>query len=192
MPNSRVAGSSIPYKSPISFGSESRSSASGTDVCIRKASSYALIRAASAGSSGYSTALRQLSRPTRSKPIRCSSSPKSPEGFSEVERIAWVDAQRHRVVGGSEVVAVPGVPVLAVAHRDELRQVLVERAQAVVDPGPQRGELAVEHVPAGVELRLGAVVVVGGVHRSHHGDVIGGHQCAEPNRSSRSRSGHTS
>ena len=41
-----------------------------------------------------------------------------------------------------------------------------------MDPGAQRRELAVEHVPAGVELRLRAVVVVGGVHRADHGDVV--------------------
>ena len=45
-------------------------------------------------------------------------------------------------------------------------------AEAVVDPGAERRELAVEHVPAGVELRLGAVVVVGRVHRADDGDVV--------------------
>ena len=79
----------------------------------------------------------------------------------------------HRVVGRAEVVAVLGVPVLAAPHGDELRQVVVERAQPVVHPGAQRGELAVQHVPAGMELRLGPVVVVGGVHRADEGDVVG-------------------
>ena len=39
-------------------------------------------------------------------------------------------------------------------------------------PRAERRELAVEHVPAGVELRLGAVVVVGRVHRADDGDVV--------------------
>ena len=73
---------------------------------------------------------------------------------------------------GAEVMAVLRVPVLAVAHRDELRQVVVERAESVVHPGAERRELAVEHVPAGVELRLGAVIVVGRVHRADDGDVV--------------------
>jgi hypothetical protein len=93
-------------------------------------------------------------------------------GLAVVERVGGVDSQRHRVVGRAEVVAVLRVPVLAPADRDELRQVVVERAQAVMHPGAQRWVLAVEHVAAGVELRLGAVVVVGGVHRADDRQVI--------------------
>ena len=58
------------------------------------------------------------------------------------------------------------------AQDDELRQVVVERAEAVVDPRADRRERPFEHVPAGVELELGAVVVVGGPHRADDGDVV--------------------
>ena len=39
-------------------------------------------------------------------------------------------------------------------------------------PGAERRVRAVEDVPAGVELVLGGVVVVGGPDRAHHGDVV--------------------
>ena len=42
-----------------------------------------------------------------------------------------------------------------------------------MNPRSQRGELAIEHVPARVKLRLCAVVVVGGVHRSDNRQIIG-------------------
>ena len=58
------------------------------------------------------------------------------------------------------------------AQHDELRQVVVERAQSVMDPRADRRKLPFEHVPAGVELQLGAVVVVGRPHRTDHGDVV--------------------
>ena len=86
-------------------------------------------------------------------------------------------------MGGAEVVAVLLVPVFAGPDRDELRQIVVERAEAVMDPGPQGRELAVEHVPAGVELRLRAVVVVGRVHRAHDGEPVdAAARCAETSR----------
>ena len=88
-------------------------------------------------------------------------------GPGEVERAVRIDPQRHGVVGGSEVVAVALVPVLPRAHRDELRQVLIERSQPVMHPGSEVGEVAVVLVTAGVELRLRAVVAVGGPQRAH-------------------------
>jgi hypothetical protein len=83
-------------------------------------------------------------------------------GPGEVERAVRVDPQRHGVVGGSEVVAVALVPVLPRAHRHELREVLVERPEPVMHPGSEVWEIAVVLVAAGVELRLRAVVAVGG------------------------------
>ena len=55
----------------------------------------------------------------------------------------------------------------------ELRQVVVERAQAVMDPRADRRERPFERVPAGVELKLGPVVVVGRPHRADDGQVVG-------------------
>ena len=52
------------------------------------------------------------------------------------------------------------------AEDHELRQVLVERSQAVMHPRADRRQITVEHVPAGVELQDGAMIVVGGVHRA--------------------------
>ena len=172
MPKPRVCGSSRPYRRFVASVSPLKFSVSGTDFCMRKASSYDLMRAFKAGSSGYSTARSLLSRPTRSKPAFCSADVQLAFGLAVVERVGRIDADRHGVVRRAEVVAVLGVPVLALAHRDELRQVVVERAEPVVNPGAERRKLAVEHVPAGVELRLGAVVVVGGVHRADDGDVV--------------------
>jgi hypothetical protein len=68
---------------------------------------------------------------------------------------------------GTEVVgAVPFLSAAAVGQRraedHELRQVVVERAEAVVDPRAERGEEPVEQVPAGVELKLCAVVAIFG------------------------------
>ena len=41
-----------------------------------------------------------------------------------------------------------------------------------MDPRADRGELPFERVPAGVELELGPVVVVGRPHRADDGDVV--------------------
>ena len=88
-----------------------------------------------------------------------------------------IDGELDAVVLRAEVAgAVAAHAAAAVGDRraqhDELRQVVVERAQAVVDPRADRRELALEHVPAGVELELGAVVVVGRPHRADDGDVV--------------------
>lgn len=58
------------------------------------------------------------------------------------------------------------------AHDDELGKILVQRAEAVVNPGTNGGELALQNMTAGMELQLGSVIVVRGPHRPHHGDVI--------------------
>src|SRR5207302_11405496 len=49
---------------------------------------------------------------------------------------------------------------------------IVERAEAVVHPRTDGREGAFEYVPAGVELKLGAVVVIGCPHRADDGDVV--------------------
>ena len=98
-------------------------------------------------------------------------------GRGEGERVLRVDGQLDAVVVGAEVVGpVSSASAAAVgdgrAQDDELRQVVVERAQAVVDPRADGREIPLEHVAAGVELELGAVVVVGGPHRADDGDVV--------------------
>ena len=88
-----------------------------------------------------------------------------------------VDRELDAVVLGAEVARPVAAHAAAAigdrrAQHDELRQVVVERAEAVVDPRADRGKLPLEHVPAGVELELGAVVVVGRPHRADDGDVV--------------------
>ena len=58
------------------------------------------------------------------------------------------------------------------SHDHELGEILVERPEAVVDPGSDGWELPLQHMATRVELQLGAVVVVRGPHGPHHGDVI--------------------
>ena len=94
-------------------------------------------------------------------------------GPGEVERAVRIDPQRHGVVGRPEVVAVALVPVLPRAHRHELREVLVQRTQPVMHPGAEVGEVAVVLVTARVELRLRAVVAVGGPQRAHERQPVG-------------------
>src|SRR5262245_21794564 len=60
----------------------------------------------------------------------------------------------------------------AIAHDNELRQVLIERAEAVVNPGADRGKIAVEFVTSGMELQLRAVVNVVREHRPNDGQFI--------------------
>ena len=98
---------------------------------------------------------------------------KRPLRPAEVERIGWIDPQRHRVVGGAEVDAVLAIPVFPETNRDELRQLVVDRPEAVMHPAAERRLGGVEHVAAGVKLRLRAVVGVGGPHRADDGDPVG-------------------
>src|SRR5262245_49853275 len=48
------------------------------------------------------------------------------------------------------------------SQHDKGRQVVVERTEAIVHPGAERWQIAIEDVAAGVELEDGAMVVVGG------------------------------
>ena len=83
---------------------------------------------------------------------------------AKIERVGRIDPQRHRIVGGAEVEAVFLVPVFAGAEGDKLREIIVQRAEAIVNPGAERGKLPVEHIAAGVELGLRHVVGVGRPH----------------------------
>ncbi len=99
-------------------------------------------------------------------------------GRGKRKRILGVDAQLYAAVLGPQVVgAVRADAATAVgnwrAQHDEPRQVFVDRSQAIVDPRADRGELAFEHVAAGVKLKLRAVVVVGGPHRADDRQVVG-------------------
>ena len=135
------------------------------------------MRARSAGSSGYSTAARRLSRPSEVELAGLLLAEDVGAGGGEGQRVLGIDGELHAGVLGAEVAgAVAAHAAAAIGDRraqdDEAGQVVVERAQAVVDPRADRRELALEHVPAGVELELGAVVVVGGPHRADDGDVV--------------------
>ena len=106
------------------------------------------------------------------------SSRKTPAGRAAVrERIGRVGYERNAVVLGPQVVgAVDFLAAAAIgrrrAHHDKLRQVFIERAQAIVHPGPDRREKAIEPVAARVKLKLRAVVDVVGPHRAHDREVI--------------------
>ena len=86
--------------------------------------------------------------------------------------------RRTPACSGPEVAgAVRPLAAAAVAGRraedDVLRQVLVERAQAVADPRADGRERAFARMPAGVPGELRAVVVVDGPQRADDGEVVG-------------------
>ena len=169
---------SSPYSLRVAAVSACKSTTSGTAVCMRKASSYDLIRARIAGSSGYSTADSRLSRSSSANSLLLLFAVHVGAGRGERQRVLGVDRQLHAVVLGAEVVGAVRADAAAAigdgrAQDDELRQVVVERPQAVMDPRADRGKLPFEHVPAGVELELRAVIVVGGPHRADDGQVVG-------------------
>src|SRR5207244_3256828 len=58
------------------------------------------------------------------------------------------------------------------AEHDVLRQILIERAQAIANPRADRRKGALARMPAGVPGELSAVVVVIGPQRAHDGDVV--------------------
>ena len=107
--------------------------------------------------------------------IAPSAGPSGTPGPGERQGVGRVDLEEHARVLGAEVIGVGGPHALVFErwpHRDELRQVVAQRPEAVVDPRADRRVAAVEQMPAGEELQLGAVVVVGRVHRADHGDVV--------------------
>ena len=144
-------------------------SSSGTAVCIRKASSYDWIRARSLASSGYSTR-REPVQPAQEVGLdRRLGRPTGTPGRANGSGSFGIDLEHHPRVLGAEVVGVDAPEALRLEggpHRDELRQVVAQRPQAVVDPGADRRIAAVEQMAAGEELQLRAVVVVGRVHRA--------------------------
>ena len=76
---------------------------------------------------------------------------------------------------GTQVVGVNASHALRLEswpHRDELRQVVAQGTESVVDPRAEGRIAAVEQVPAREEFHLGAVVIVGREHRPDHGDVV--------------------
>ena len=75
-------------------------------------------------------------------------------------------------MSGTEVMPIFGVPVLAVPHRDKLRKVVVDRAQAVMHPRAKRRKFAIEHVPSRMKLSLGAMIIVRGPQRAHDRNVV--------------------
>ena len=172
-----VVSLSRPYSFCVAAVSCWNSNTSGIARCMRNASSYDLMRASALASSGYSASASRLSRSSSSNSACLLFAEDALRRAAEGERVGRVGDERHAVVLGAEVVgAVRFLAAAAVGHgvaqHDELRQVLVERAQAVVDPGADRGEEAVERVAAGVELKLGAVVDVVGPHRADDGEVV--------------------
>ena len=121
---------------------------------------------------------RRLSRPSRPNSAACSSRAHARARRDERQRLLAVGVEPDAGVLGPEVgramrpraaAAIAG----RLAQHDVLRQVLVERAQAVGDPRADRGMRPFADVPAGVELELGAVVVVGRPERADDGDVVG-------------------
>ena len=96
----------------ISAVSPANRTTSGTAVCMRKASSYDLIRARSLGLEGYSTAERRLSRPKSSAFMAASFGPSGTPGRAKGQGVGRVDFERHARVLGAEVVGVGGSQAL--------------------------------------------------------------------------------
>ena len=108
---------------------------------MRKASSYDLIRARSLESDGYSSAASRLSRPSSSALIAASVCPSGTPGRANGQGVGRVDLEDHARVLGAEIIGVGGSHALVFegrAHRDELRQVVAERPETVVDPRADR------------------------------------------------------
>ena len=76
-------------------------------------------------------------------------------------------------MNGAEVVAVAFVPIFAVSDGDELGEILVERAEAIIDPGAEGGEFTIEGIAPAMELGLCHVIAVGGPHGADDGEAIG-------------------
>ena len=90
-------------------------------------------------------------------------------GNRERQRVLRIDGQSDSVMFGPEIIrAFRPLAAAAVAdlipHHDELRKTVIQRAQSVVNPGPDRWEEAVKPVSAGVKLKLSVVVAGGGPH----------------------------
>src|SRR5262245_10639490 len=98
-------------------------------------------------------------------------------GLCVGERVFGVEREGDAVVLRTEVVGpVPFHAAAAIGQRsaedDELRQVVVQRAEAVVDPGADRGKVAIDTVAAGVKLKLRTVVAVFGPHGADNGQIV--------------------
>ncbi len=98
-------------------------------------------------------------------------------GRGERQRIVRIDIEVNAVVGRAQIMGAVAVDSGAAvrqrrAQDHELRQVGVERAQAVMNPRADRRKGPLQRMPAGMELKLGAVVIVGRPHRADHGDVV--------------------
>ena len=144
---------------------------------MRKASSYDLIRARRAGSSGILVGRQTIQSAQQLELAGLLFAEDVSAGRGERQRVPGIDRELNAVVLGPKVARpMAAEPAAAVgdrrAHHHELRQVVVERAQAVADPRADRGKDSFEHVPAGVELQLGAVIVVGRPHRADDGQVV--------------------
>ncbi len=93
----------------------------------------------------------------------------------EGQGVVRVDFEQDSRMLGAEVVGIDAPHALGFqcrSHRDELRQLIAEGPEPVVDPGADGRITAVEQVAAGEEFHLRAVIVVGGEHRPNHGDVV--------------------
>ena len=162
----------------VAGDSSSKRNTSGTAVCMRKASSYDLMRARSAGSSGYFTAESRFEPPQQLELVRPAlrGRPRVP-GAANGSGFLRIDRELNAVVLRAQITrTVAAEPAAAIgdrrAHDHELRQIVVQRAQPIVNPRADRGKLPFKDVPAGVKLQLGAVVVVGRPHRADDREVV--------------------
>ena len=73
---------------------------------------------------------------------------------------------------GAEVMTIALVPILTRAHGNELRQVLVERTESVMNPGAEVWEISVVLVASGVKLRLSSMIAVCGPEGSNEGQFV--------------------
>ena len=155
-------------------GSWRMSITSGTAICMRKASSYWLIRVRVSGSpnsaSSYSLSCRSASS------VRRRSARSMPFGIADVQdRVAHRPALHALVHAGQKAGAPEGLAagrVRAAADQDdEAGQVLVLRAQAVGDPRAHRGPAVARRARVEEQLRRRMVELVG-IHRLDDRDVV--------------------
>ncbi len=98
-------------------------------------------------------------------------------GSGKRQWVFGINVQLHPVVRRAEITgAMSAHPAATIgdrlSHDYKLRQVIVQRAEAVMRPGADSGEFPFKTVTAGVELVLRPVIIVGRPHRPHDGHVV--------------------
>src|SRR6266513_5505691 len=89
-----------------------------------------------------------------------------------------IDGQLHTAVLGTKIISANRSKAAAIGrdHRtqdNELGEILIERAQAVMHPGANGGVIPLEKLATSVKLQLRAMIVVGRPGRANKRDIVG-------------------